>query len=153
MTLLNVGPVRDLRALAPLLARRLRANWGDTSMEDAPANDRDLATQTGRLMPSYLLEDEKVSIITEPRVTTIVLEELRRQFFCDEHLIASRLEEFAAKVRRYCTVETRGNVDVSPELKGAKNQLQVALSVEQSRPARTPRFRRTFRSSNFPRAP
>ena len=57
------------------------------------------------------------------------LEELRRQFFCEEDLIASRLEELAAKVRRYCTVDKRGNVHVSPEVKGAKNQLQVALSA------------------------
>jgi hypothetical protein len=57
------------------------------------------------------------------------LEALRRQFFVDEDLITSRLEELAAKVRRFCTVDKRGNVHVSPEVKGAKSQIQVALSA------------------------
>jgi len=57
------------------------------------------------------------------------LAELRRQFFVDEDLIASRLEALAEKVRRFCTVDKRGNVRVADIVKGAKNQLQVALAA------------------------
>ena len=57
------------------------------------------------------------------------LEQLRRDFFVDDDLIATRLEKLAAKVRQYCTVDKRGNVHVSADVKGAKNRLQVALSA------------------------
>jgi hypothetical protein len=57
------------------------------------------------------------------------LEALRRQFFVEEDLIASRLDALTEKVRRFCTVDKRGNVRVLPEVKSAKNQLQVALAA------------------------
>lgn len=57
------------------------------------------------------------------------LDELRRQFFVTEDLIASRLEELVSKVRRFCTVDDRGNVRVGETIKGAKQRLLVALSA------------------------
>ena len=56
-------------------------------------------------------------------------EKLRREFFVNEDLIATRLEEHAAKVRRYCTIDLRGNVFVSDQVEGAKNRIQVVLSA------------------------
>jgi hypothetical protein len=55
--------------------------------------------------------------------------DLVREFFVDEDLIAARLEDLARKVRRYCTVDKRGNVRVLEEVTGAKNRIQVALSA------------------------
>jgi hypothetical protein len=57
------------------------------------------------------------------------LGELRKKFFVDEDLVATRLEALAEKVRRFCTVDVRGNIHVREEVKGAKNQVMVALSA------------------------
>jgi hypothetical protein len=64
-----------------------------------------------------------------PESTDAKLELLRRQFFVEEDVIATRLGELAVKVKRYCTVDRRGNVNVLAEVTGAKNRLQVALSA------------------------
>src|SRR5438552_14448044 len=55
------------------------------------------------------------------------LEEARRLFFVDEDLDSNRVAELAKRTRRYCSVDSRGRVRVNPEVKGAKNQIQVAL--------------------------
>ena len=57
------------------------------------------------------------------------LDQLRRQFFVSEDLIQAYLEDLAAKVRRHCTVDIRGNVRVSDEVQGAKQRLQVVLAA------------------------
>lgn len=74
---------RDVRLLAAPLARHLSGDWGGVSVGDAAANDRDLASQEGRLLSSYELPNNaagatavtKIWIITEPGVTTILLPE------------------------------------------------------------------------------
>jgi len=55
------------------------------------------------------------------------LEEARRMFFVDEDLDADRIADLAVQVRRHCTVDKRGRVRVNAQVKGAKNQIQVAL--------------------------
>ena len=57
------------------------------------------------------------------------LEKLRQEFFVNEDLITSRLQEHAGKVRRHCTINQRGNVYVSDEVEGAKNRILVVLSA------------------------
>src|SRR5688572_25108705 len=57
------------------------------------------------------------------------MDKLRREFFVNEDLIASRLEEHVAKARRFCTIDLRGNVRVSDEVEGAKNRIQVVLAA------------------------
>jgi DNA-binding transcriptional ArsR family regulator len=57
------------------------------------------------------------------------IEQLRREFFVNEDLIASRLREHMAKVQRYCSVDKSGNVRVVSEVEGAKNRILVALSA------------------------
>ena len=73
MALIKVGPMVNVPALVPLLARHLAGDWGNTCPADWAANDRDLGSKTGRLFSSYLLDKVKIWIITEPTVTTILL--------------------------------------------------------------------------------
>lgn len=56
------------------------------------------------------------------------LDALRRKFFVDQDLGTARLEALADKVRRFCTVDVLGHVHVNENVKGAKNQILVALS-------------------------
>jgi hypothetical protein len=67
--------------------------------------------------------------VSPPLQIDLNLEQLRRQFFVDEDLIANRLAELAEKVRKHCTVDRRGNVNVAPHIVGARNRLLVALSA------------------------
>jgi hypothetical protein len=68
-------------------------------------------------------------VVTDSDNNTDRLEALRRQFFAEEDLLSSRLEQLITKVRQYCTIDKKGNVHVADTVKGARNQVQVALSA------------------------